>query len=251
MLQSHNPKSRRPAEVLDMQPDFLPALLRHHRYSSAVYDSEFTISLPPISALTEPNERSNVEDPDVVEADFWRDLRPTDGPSVDTMHISAAELEPSTTASQDGNPTDVDMDEDKSKTCLNCSTQKSIIWRCGPEGQDLCNACGLFLEVHGIPRPLSLKRDVAIKRQKPRVQAPKQKPVAEDDRPTWKSFIDRLEKRRQQRMRIRSAVLKIESENPLAAHAKLEEGEQEIAINGLPENTRSSSPQTDLGDGSV
>ncbi|KAJ7072342.1 hypothetical protein C8F01DRAFT_241854 [Mycena amicta] len=40
------------------------------------------------------------------------------------------------------------------------------LWRRDPEGQPLCNACGLFYKLHGVVRPLSLKTDVIKKRNR-------------------------------------------------------------------------------------
>jgi GATA-binding protein len=51
-------------------------------------------------------------------------------------------------------------------TCTNCSTQTTPLWRRNPEGLPLCNACGLFLKLHGVVRPLSLKTDVIKKRNR-------------------------------------------------------------------------------------
>ncbi|ODV98636.1 hypothetical protein PACTADRAFT_19854, partial [Pachysolen tannophilus NRRL Y-2460] len=51
-------------------------------------------------------------------------------------------------------------------TCTNCNTKTTPLWRRNPEGQPLCNACGLFLKLHGVVRPLSLKTDVIKKRQR-------------------------------------------------------------------------------------
>ncbi|CAG8596205.1 8587_t:CDS:2, partial [Ambispora leptoticha] len=51
-------------------------------------------------------------------------------------------------------------------TCTNCNTQTTPLWRRNPEGQPLCNACGLFLKLHGVVRPLSLKTDVIKKRNR-------------------------------------------------------------------------------------
>ncbi|PON29221.1 nitrogen regulatory protein areA [Trichoderma gamsii] len=59
-------------------------------------------------------------------------------------------------AGENGNPT----------TCTNCFTQTTPLWRRNPEGQPLCNACGLFLKLHGVVRPLSLKTDVIKKRNR-------------------------------------------------------------------------------------
>lgn len=51
-------------------------------------------------------------------------------------------------------------------SCANCHTKTTPLWRRNPEGQSLCNACGLFLKLHGVVRPLSLKTDVIKKRQR-------------------------------------------------------------------------------------
>ncbi|KAI9266779.1 hypothetical protein BDA99DRAFT_436257, partial [Phascolomyces articulosus] len=40
------------------------------------------------------------------------------------------------------------------------------LWRRNPAGQPLCNACGLFLKLHGVVRPLSLKTDIIKKRNR-------------------------------------------------------------------------------------
>lgn len=50
--------------------------------------------------------------------------------------------------------------------CSNCHTKTTPLWRKTPTGLPLCNACGLFLKLHGIVRPLSLKTDVIKKRQR-------------------------------------------------------------------------------------
>lgn len=46
-----------------------------------------------------------------------------------------------------------------SPICKNCKTQTTPLWRRDESGQVLCNACGLFLKLHGRPRPISLKTD--------------------------------------------------------------------------------------------
>lgn len=55
-------------------------------------------------------------------------------------------------------------DETKKTECSNCHASKTPLWRKDPQGNTLCNACGLFLKLHGTTRPLSLKTDVIKKR---------------------------------------------------------------------------------------
>lgn len=50
--------------------------------------------------------------------------------------------------------------------CTNCSTTNTPLWRRNSQGHALCNACGLFLKLHGVVRPLSLKTDVIKKRNR-------------------------------------------------------------------------------------
>lgn len=52
----------------------------------------------------------------------------------------------------------------KPTECSNCQTLKTPLWRKDSAGNTLCNACGLFLKLHGSTRPLSLKTDVIRKR---------------------------------------------------------------------------------------
>ncbi|CAN3376035.1 hypothetical protein DIURU_003190 [Diutina rugosa] len=63
----------------------------------------------------------------------------------------------------------------KPTECHNCKTHTTPLWRKDPQGNTLCNACGLFLKLHGTTRPLSLKTDVIKKRSSRRSQTqPKQ-----------------------------------------------------------------------------
>ncbi|CAK7269288.1 GATA zinc finger protein 3 [Sporothrix epigloea] len=50
--------------------------------------------------------------------------------------------------------------------CQNCSTSTTPLWRRDEMGSVLCNACGLFLKLHGRPRPISLKTDVIKSRNR-------------------------------------------------------------------------------------
>ncbi|CAE6438662.1 unnamed protein product [Rhizoctonia solani] len=58
-------------------------------------------------------------------------------------------------------------DDDSTPTvCTNCQTTTTPLWRRDPEGNPLCNACGLFYKLHGVTRPMSLKTDVIKKRNR-------------------------------------------------------------------------------------
>jgi GATA-binding protein len=57
-------------------------------------------------------------------------------------------------------------------TCQNCSTSITPLWRRDEFGSVLCNACGLFLKLHGRPRPISLKTDVIKSRNRVKTMRP-------------------------------------------------------------------------------
>ncbi|KAL8807694.1 MAG: hypothetical protein Q9182_000505 [Xanthomendoza sp. 2 TL-2023] len=59
--------------------------------------------------------------------------------------------------------------------CQNCATSTTPLWRRDEYGSVLCNACGLFLKLHGSPRPISLKTDVIKSRNRVRTAIPGQK----------------------------------------------------------------------------
>ncbi|KAK0712268.1 hypothetical protein B0T21DRAFT_415838 [Apiosordaria backusii] len=57
-------------------------------------------------------------------------------------------------------------------TCQNCDTSTTPLWRRDEHGAVLCNACGLFLKLHGRPRPSSLKTDVIKSRNRVKTMRP-------------------------------------------------------------------------------
>ncbi|CCD23549.1 Dal80p NDAI_0B05160 [Naumovozyma dairenensis CBS 421] len=63
--------------------------------------------------------------------------------------------------SNKNNIIDDDDDNDSIVThCRNCFTQNTPLWRRDDMGTVLCNACGLFLKLHGRPRPPKLQNDI-------------------------------------------------------------------------------------------
>lgn len=59
--------------------------------------------------------------------------------------------------------------------CQNCATSTTPLWRRDEIGSVLCNACGLFLKLHGTPRPISLKTDVIKSRNRVKTASQAQK----------------------------------------------------------------------------
>jgi GATA-binding protein len=65
-------------------------------------------------------------------------------------------------------------DNNAQPICQNCQTSTTPLWRRDEIGSVLCNACGLFLKLHGRARPSSLKTDVIKSRNRVKTSGPGQ-----------------------------------------------------------------------------
>ncbi|XP_069607267.1 transcription factor GATA-5 isoform X1 [Ranitomeya imitator] len=53
--------------------------------------------------------------------------------------------------------------------CTNCHTTTTTLWRRNSEGEPVCNACGLYMKLHGVPRPLAMKKEsIQTRKRKPK-----------------------------------------------------------------------------------
>ncbi|KAI8884403.1 hypothetical protein K501DRAFT_332712 [Backusella circina FSU 941] len=87
--------------------------------------------------------------------------------AVSPQPLSPKPTTASSSASQDNdNKKEATGSKKEGTQCTNCATTTTPLWRRNPEGEPLCNACGLFLKLHGVVRPLSLKTDVIKKRNR-------------------------------------------------------------------------------------
>nr|XP_057924771.1 transcription factor GATA-6 [Doryrhamphus excisus] len=54
-------------------------------------------------------------------------------------------------------------------SCANCQTSTTTLWRRNAEGEPVCNACGLYTKLHGVPRPLAMKKEgIQTRKRKPK-----------------------------------------------------------------------------------
>ncbi|RWS09365.1 hypothetical protein B4U79_10277 [Dinothrombium tinctorium] len=56
--------------------------------------------------------------------------------------------------------------------CSNCDTTTTSLWRRNAKGDTVCNACGLYFKLHGVSRPLTMKKDsIQTRKRKPKTAA--------------------------------------------------------------------------------
>ncbi|XP_073442490.1 transcription factor GATA-4 isoform X2 [Dendrobates tinctorius] len=72
-------------------------------------------------------------------------------------------------------------------SCANCHTTTTTLWRRNAEGEPVCNACGLYMKLHGVPRPLAMKKEgIQTRKRKPKNLSKSKTPIGPNgtDNPT-------------------------------------------------------------------
>ena len=73
--------------------------------------------------------------------------------------------------------------------CTNCHTTQTTLWRRNNDGEPVCNACGLYFKLHGVNRPMAMRKDgIQTRKRKPKQQQQKNK----EDIKTEGEFSGRL-----------------------------------------------------------
>ena len=55
--------------------------------------------------------------------------------------------------------------------CTNCHTTQTTLWRRNNDGEPVCNACGLYFKLHGVNRPMAMRKDgIQTRKRKPKQQ---------------------------------------------------------------------------------
>ncbi|KAI9363244.1 hypothetical protein BD770DRAFT_469899 [Pilaira anomala] len=144
-------------------------------FLSHVSNNSITIPVDPPATYEQEEPVENYTNPGALSfEDLLKMYHFNDKNSSNLASSSSSSGEPATTKTTETPPSpplqqqqQPSISKSKSITsCSNCNTTTTPLWRRNPEGLALCNACGLFLKLHGVVRPLSLKTDVIKKRNR-------------------------------------------------------------------------------------
>ncbi|EDO16072.1 hypothetical protein Kpol_1016p12 [Vanderwaltozyma polyspora DSM 70294] len=109
---------------------------------------------------------STADRPSQHEQDEKVDLKTINENETGSTDNEESNLESKDTNKKEASDSENDNKNQQLSVCKNCLTSKTPLWRRDENGAILCNACGLFLKLHGRPRPISLKTNIILKRNR-------------------------------------------------------------------------------------
>ncbi|KAL1512968.1 hypothetical protein ABEB36_002463 [Hypothenemus hampei] len=63
-------------------------------------------------------------------------------------------------------------------SCANCKTVTTTLWRRNNNGEPVCNACGLYFKLHGVARPISMRKEgIQTRKRRPKTNTAVNNPV--------------------------------------------------------------------------
>ena len=102
-------------------------------------------------------------------------------PASEPPWLAKSERGPCTGSSTTNGPSHLSVGRNP-PVCENCGTSTTPLWRNNEQGATLCNACSLYLKLHGESRPPKLwgtpiKRRHRVKTVKPKIKASYLSPI--------------------------------------------------------------------------
>lgn len=146
-----------PAPLMKAPHPHIPGKIEHAIEGSSVPTPPTSVPGSAEPSLDKTHDSMKETAPQATAAPPPRSDTPT---SSDPIHPNAK------TTSYTNNGTTTSKTNISSPVCRNCKTQTTPLWRRDETGLVLCNACGLFLKLHGRPRPISLKTDTIKSRNR-------------------------------------------------------------------------------------
>ena len=80
-------------------------------------------------------------------------------------HTHTMVIPPSDTAAKPNKSAKKEENQVSATACSNCGTTTTPLWRRAPNGDTICNACGLYLKARNVLRPPSMKRNIKKQQQ--------------------------------------------------------------------------------------
>ena len=131
---------------------------------SSAPSSSFTSATPiPVQPHRQNQQRYSM---DITPSSSLKEIPQQQQQQLPSSSTSTPPLRNNNNSNTNSNSSSNNNKSDNKTKCTNCGTTTTPLWRRSPNGQPLCNACGLFLKLHGVVRPLSLKTDVIKKRNR-------------------------------------------------------------------------------------